>query len=72
MHSIIIIFLIKASERNAKGKKIVEVTWGCYYSLFENKTIEHFPQCLIFAHTPPGGCPTVKYSVSTSHHLRFV
>jgi hypothetical protein len=69
MHSVIIIFLIKASSGNATGKKIMEVTWGCYNFLFENKTVEHFAQCHTVAHSLPGGCPSVKYPVSTLHHL---
>jgi len=38
MHLIIIIFLIKASSRNAIKKKM-GTNWGCYCFLFQKKTV---------------------------------
>jgi hypothetical protein len=72
LHSIVVISLRKASSRHAVGKKIKEVTWGCYYFLFENKTVKHFVQCLTFVHSPLGRCPFVNYPVSTGNLCKSV
>ena len=40
-------------------------TGGCFYFLFENKTVKHFVQ------SPPGRRPIDKYPVSTSHHIKM-
>jgi hypothetical protein len=47
-------------------------TWGCYYFLFEKKTVKRFVQCHAFAQSSPHRRPNDKYAVTTSHRSRFV
>ena len=45
---------------------------GCYYVLFENQITNRFPQCHVFAQSPPGRRHINKYPVYISHRSRFV
>ena len=66
MHNIIIIFLTKASWRNAIRKKYGS-NWGCYCFLFETKTVKCSVHCHVLAQSPPGRRLNNKYPFNTSH-----
>jgi len=70
MHSLIM-FLIKASSRNAIGLECGN-NWGSYYFLFENKFVKPFVQCHVFTQSPPRRRRSDKYLVNISHRSLFV
>jgi hypothetical protein len=41
--------------------------WGCYYLLFEKKTVKRLSHCQVFAQSPLGRRPSDKYPINTSH-----
>jgi len=71
MHSIIIIFLMKAFSRNAIKKKMCKKL-GLLLLTVWKKSVKHFVQCQVFAQLPPSQHPNEKYPVNTSHSARFV
>jgi len=66
IYSIIIVFLIKASTRNAIRKKMWQLL-GLLLFPVGKEFVKHFVQCHIFARSPPGRRPIGKYPVNTSH-----
>jgi len=47
----------------------MEVAGGCYYFLFENKTVKRFVQCHVFAQSQPGWGHSDKFPFQTQKPL---
>jgi hypothetical protein len=68
MRSIIIILYYISNKgllEECDKEENVEINGGCYYFLFEKKTVKRFVQCHVFAQSPPGRHSKDKYPVKT-------
>jgi len=66
MRSVITIFVMKASLRNAT-RTTRGSNCGCCCLLFQKKTVKHSVQCHVLVQSPPDRRPNDKYPVNTSH-----
>jgi hypothetical protein len=71
MHSTIIIFLIKASSRNATRKNL-EVAGAATTTSVLKRRLKRFVHCHVFAQSPPGRRLNDKHPVNTAHRSQFV
>jgi hypothetical protein len=61
------IFLIKASTKNAISNKIWQKLWLLLLLPIQKQTAKHSVQCHVFVQSPPDQRPKHKYPVTTSH-----